>query len=292
MKAIVLAGGSGTRLHPMTHAVSKQALPIYDKPMIYYPLSVLMLAGLRHILVISTPRDLPMFQDMLGSGDRFGLTLDYAVQPEPGGLAQAFLIGDAFLDQGPACLILGDNVFYSHGLPSMLRKSAQLARGAQVYASYVPDPERYGIVSFDGAGTVTGVEEKPVNPQSNWAITGLYFYDSKVTDFAKTLTPSTRGELEITDINRMYLERGELEVEKMGRGYAWFDTGTPDSLHDAASFVQAISRRQSYKIACLEEIAMQNGWISPQETLANLPGGGKGDYAAYVRRRAEEIAHG
>ena len=292
MKAIILAGGSGTRLHPMTYAISKQALPIYDKPMIYYPLSILMLAGLRDILIISTPRDLPMFESMLGDGSQFGLNLQFAIQPNPGGLAQAFLIGEEFIAGEPVCLILGDNVFYGHGLSDLLRQSSHLTKGACIYASHVTDPRRYGVVDFDDMGRAISVEEKPENPKSSWAITGLYFYDSKVVDFSKSIQPSQRGELEITDINRLYLDRGELNVQKMGRGYAWFDTGTPDSLHDAAAFVQAISRRQSYKIACLEEIAMQNGWMTPEAILSSLPGGSKGDYGAYVHRRAEEIANG
>ena len=276
----------------MTLAVSKQALPIYDKPMIYYPLSILMLAGLRNIQVISTPRDLPLFQSMLGDGSRFGLALDYAVQETPGGLAQAFLIAERFLDGGPACLILGDNVFYGHQLPAQLQASASLTHGAQVYASHVQDPERYGVATFDAAGKAIRIEEKPQNPTSNWAITGLYFYDNKVVDFAKSVKPSQRGELEITDINALYLERGELEVKRMGRGHAWFDTGTPESLHEASAFVQAISRRQSFKIACLEEIALSQGWLTPEQVLRALPGGGKGDYGAYVKSIAETKAYG
>ena len=292
MKGIILAGGAGTRLAPMTTSVSKQMLPIYDKPMIYYPLSVLMLAGIRDILIISTPRDLGLFSNLLGDGSAFGINLSYAEQPHPGGLAQAFLIGEAHLAGGPGCLILGDNVFYGHGLPDLLAGSASLTQGAQVYAYHVPDPERYGVVSFDGEGKATSIVEKPENPASNWAISGLYFYDSQVVDVAKSLKPSPRGELEITDVNKFYLEQGSLEVCKMGRGFAWFDTGTPDSLQDAAHFVQAISRRQSFKIACLEEIALQSGWVTPDQVLARASEMGKGDYAQYLRRRAEDLAHG
>jgi len=292
MKGIILAGGTGTRLHPMTNAVSKQAVPIYDKPMIYYPLSMVMLAGLRQVLIISTPRDLPVFQEMLGDGSRFGISIEYAVQPKPAGLAQAFIIGERFLDGGPACLILGDNVFYGHGLPKLLSSSAKRLSGAQIYASYVNDPERYGVVKFDAQGLPEHIAEKPQTPLSNWAVTGLYFYDSRVVEMAKTLRPSARGELEISDINQLYLEEGDLYVEKLGRGFAWFDTGTPDSLHDAAAFVQAISRRQSHKIACLEEIAMEASWIEPAEILKQFENVGKGEYAQYVRRRAQEMLNG
>ena len=292
MKGIILAGGTGTRLAPMTTAISKQMLPIYDKPMIYYPLSALMLAGLRDILIISTPHDLDLFSNLLGDGSAFGLNLGYAKQPHPGGLAQAFLIGAEHLAGGPACLILGDNVFYGQGLPALLAGSARLTQGAQVYAYHVPDPERYGVVSFDRSGRATSIVEKPKKFTSNWAISGLYFYDSQVVELAKNLKPSPRGELEITDINTAYLRQDRLEVHKMGRGFAWFDTGTPDSLQDAAQFVQAISRRQSFKIACLEEIALQAGWISSDQVLARAADLGKGDYAQYLRRRALDLAHG
>lgn len=292
MKAIILSGGAGTRLSPMTAAVSKQILPIYDKPMIYYPLSILMLAGIRDILLISTPRDLPLFQAQLGDGSQLGIHLEFAEQPHPGGLAQAFIIGDSFLNGSPACLILGDNVFYGHGLPTQLRQSAALSQGARIYACHVHDPERYGVVTFDQHGKALSIEEKPHAPQSNWAVTGLYFYDSQVTDIAKSLKPSARGELEITDINMAYLKQGNLSIEKLGRGYAWFDTGTPDSLQDAAAFVQAISRRQSAKIACLEEIALQNQWIDGAQVLASAAKMGNSDYAAYLRRIVEEQGNG
>lgn len=292
MKALILAGGSGTRLAPMTAALSKQLLPIYDKPMVYYPLSVLMLAGLREVLLISTPRDLPLFQSLLGDGSDFGLDLYYAVQPKPRGLAEAFVIGAEFIGTDPSCLILGDNIFYGHGLQGQLITSAQLQHGAQVYAYAVSDPERYGVVSFDREGQAISIEEKPEHPRSNWAISGLYFYDNHVVEKAKELRPSHRGELEITDLNTLYLMQGQLEVCKMGRGYAWLDTGTPDSLQDAAAFVQTVSRRQGLKIACLEEIALQKGWIDAEQVLARAQTLGKGDYAAYLRRRVKEINDG
>lgn len=292
MKAIILAGGAGTRLAPMTTSISKQVLPIYDKPMIYYPLSVVMLAGIREVLIISTPRDLPAFEALLGDGSQLGMSLSYAAQPSPDGLAQAFLIGESFLDGGPACLILGDNVFYGQGLQGQVSLSASLTDGAEVYAYGVSDPERYGVVSFDKRGIAESIEEKPANPASNWAVSGLYFYDNQIVDVAKAVKPSPRGELEITDVNNAYLKMGKLRVRKMSRGYAWFDTGTPDSLQDAAAFVQTISRRQSYKIACLEEIALEKGWIDVDQALALAAKLGKGEYAQYVRRRAQEIAEG
>ena len=288
MKGIILAGGSGTRLYPATMAVSKQLLPVSDKPMIYYPLSTLMLAGIREVLVISTPRDLPMFEHLLGDGSAFGMTLDYAVQDAPNGLAEAFLIGAEFLGGGPGALILGDNIFYGHGLPELTQAAVQVERGATVFAYHVEDPERYGVASFDPAtGRALTLEEKPERPRSSWAVTGLYFYDDDVTRLAREVRPSARGELEITDLNRLYLERGDLNVAQLGRGYAWLDTGTHDSLHEASAFVRTIERRTGVKIACPEEIAFDAGWIMAEAMEERAALMGKTEYGAYLRACVE-----
>ena len=283
MKGIILAGGSGTRLHPMTIAISKQILPVYDKPMIYYPLTTLMLAGIREVLIISTPHDMPHFQKLLGDGSQWGISLSYAVQPKPEGLAQAFIIGADFVGSSPSCLILGDNIYFGHGLPELMKNARSKAAGGNVFAYHVVDPERYGVVEFDDRMKAISIEEKPVKPRSNWAVTGLYFYDERVIDIAANLKPSPRGELEITDVNRIYLERGELDVSIMGRGYAWFDTGTPDSLIEAGEFVRTLEKRQGFKIACPEEIALGQDFITDAEFDALAERYGKSDYGKYLR---------
>ncbi len=286
-KGIILAGGSGTRLYPLTRSVSKQLMPVYDKPMIYYPLSVLMLSGIRDILIISTPGDLPQFQRLFGDGSQLGLRLAYREQPSPDGLAQAFLIGADFLDGSPACLILGDNLFYGHDLSQALQRTVGRTRGATIFGYRVANPADYGVVEFDADGKVLSLEEKPALPRSNYAIPGLYFYDDQVVELARRLKPSVRGELEITDLNRCYLEMGTLRVERLGRGTAWLDTGTPDSLLEAANFVQAIQHRQGLKIACIEEIAFEQGWIDAAALRDLITRLGKTPYAEYLRRLGE-----
>lgn len=291
MKGIILAGGSGTRLYPLTIAVSKQILPIYDKPMVYYPLSVLMLTGIRDILIISTPRDLPCFEALLGDGSAFGLSLSYAAQPHPNGLAEAFIIGHDFIGSGNVAMILGDNIFFGNGLPNVCRQAASRETGASVFAYRVDDPERYGVVTFDQrTGKAMTIEEKPARPKSNWAVTGLYFYDNDVVDIAASVGPSARGELEITAVNNIYLEQDRLHVCQLGRGYAWLDTGTYDSLHDASSFVRTVERRQGVQIACPEEIALDMGWLGPQDVLRRAGVLGRTSYASYLRRLVEEYA--
>ena len=290
MKGIVLAGGSGTRLHPVTRVVSKQLLPVYDKPMVYYPLSLLMLAGIREVLVISTPQDLPNYRELLGDGSRLGMTLEYCEQPRPEGLAQAFILGRDFLAGDPACLVLGDNILYGHGLSEMLRRSASLTSGARIFGYWVRDPRSYGVVEFDDEGKALSLEEKPVEPRSNYAVPGLYFYGPDVCSLAADLKPSPRGELEITDLNRRYLDRGELEVEMLGRGYAWLDAGTHKSLIEASSFIQAIEERQGLKVGCLQEIAWTNKWITTEDFRREADAAGQSSYGEYlhqVLRRAE-----
>jgi glucose-1-phosphate thymidylyltransferase len=291
MRGIILAGGSGTRLYPLTLAVSKQILPIYDKPMIYYPLSVLMLSGIHDILVISTRRDLPAFQSLLGDGTEFGIRLCYAEQAEPKGLAEAFIIGRDFIGDGGVAMILGDNIFFGEGLSRICQKAAVSTSGASVFAYHVDYPQRYGVVSFDRTtGRALTIEEKPVEPKSNWAVTGLYFYDNDVVEIASSIKPSARGELEITAVNNAYLERGDLHVHQLGRGFAWLDTGTHDSLHEASSFVRTIEHRQGIKIACPEEIGVEMGWLEPQRVLERAARMGQNEYAHYLRRRIAEIA--
>jgi glucose-1-phosphate thymidylyltransferase len=282
MKGIVLAGGSGTRLAPLTQVVSKQLMPVYDKPMIYYPLSTLMLAGIREILIISTPCHLPLFQHLLGDGHQWGLDLSYVEQPQPEGLAQAFILGRDFIGKSPVCLVLGDNLFYGHGLPEVLGQGAQLQSGALIFGYRVLEPEHYGVVEFDEAGSVIGLEEKPKQPKSNYAVPGIYFYDSKAVDFAAHLKPSARGELEITDLSREYLRRGELKVELLGRGYAWLDTGTHDTLHQAGSFIQTLEQRQGFKVACVEEIAYRQGYIDAVQLSQLAQPLAKSGYGKYL----------
>ena len=289
MKGIVLAGGTGSRLFPATVAVSKQLLPVFDKPMIYYPLGVLMLAGIRDILVISTPSDLPRFEALLGDGSAYGIRLSYAVQDEPRGLADAFIVGRDFVGDDAVALILGDNIFYGAGLIDLVRSAAQIEKGATVLAYAVEDPQRYGVVEFDPhTGAALSIEEKPQQPKSKWAVTGLYFYDNQVFDIAAALKPSARGEIEISDVNRAYLERGQLRVERLGRGYAWLDTGTHESLHDAGSFVRTIEKRQGLKVMCLEEIALELGYLTPDDLIRRADQLGRSDYTDYLRRRAGE----
>ncbi|MDP6377882.1 MAG: glucose-1-phosphate thymidylyltransferase RfbA [Pseudomonadales bacterium] len=288
MKGIILAGGAGTRLHPVTLAVSKQLLPVYDKPMIYYPLSTLMTAGIRDVLIITTPHDNQLFRDLLGDGSQWGMSLDYAVQHYPGGLAQAFLIGRDFIGGEPCCLVLGDNIFFGRGLTGLLREATQTRRGAKVFGYWVREPERYGVAEFDACGKVIGLEEKPTQPRSNYAVTGLYFYDERVCEMAATLSPSARGELEITDLNKLYLEQGTLELLKFERGMAWLDTGTHDAMMEAALFVETIEKRQGLKVCCPEEIAWRSGWIDDEGVRALAAPLGNSGYGRYLREILEQ----
>jgi glucose-1-phosphate thymidylyltransferase len=292
MKGIILAGGSGTRLYPITHAISKQMLPVYDKPMIYYPLSVLMLAGIRDILIISTPRDLPGFRNLLGDGSSLGIRFSYIEQPSPEGLAQAFILGEEFIGTNSVCLILGDNIFYGHGFGDVLLKAADLKKGACIFGYYVNDPERYGVVEFDKSLKAVSIEEKPLKPRSNYAVTGLYFYDNSVVNKAKSLKPSPRGELEITDLNRLYLEEGKLEVRVMGRGMAWLDTGTYESLLQAANFIATLEQRQGLKASCVEEIAYKRGFIDKEKLIALAEPYKKSQYGKYLLKIASEEGRG
>ncbi len=284
MKGIILAGGSGTRLHPVTQAISKQLLPVFDKPMIYYPLSTLLLAGMRDILLISTPHDLPLFERLLGDGSQWGINLQYAAQPSPDGLAQAFIIGKEFVGGGPASLILGDNIFYSYGLSEMLQDAAQNPDGATVFGYYVADPQRYGVIEYDSAGRVVSIEEKPTQPKSNYAVVGLYFYDNQITDIAAQVRPSPRGELEITEVNNIYLRQNQLHAKKLGRGAAWLDTGTHESLLQASNFIETIENRQGLKVACLEEVAYQMGYIDADAVLKRAKELEKTEYGRYLNR--------
>ncbi|WP_200952275.1 glucose-1-phosphate thymidylyltransferase RfbA [Caulobacter sp. Root655] len=286
MKGIVLAGGSGTRLHPLTRAVCKQLLPIYDKPMVYYPISTLMLAGIREILIISTPKDVPLFKDLLGDGSDWGVRFEYAVQETPRGLADAFIVGADFIGENRCALVLGDNLYFGHGLSEELARATAVEEGAVVFAYHVTDPERYGVVDFDAEDRPVAIEEKPENPRSHWAVTGLYFYDNRVVEMARNLAPSPRGELEITDINRLYMAKGQLSVSKLGRGYAWLDTGTHDSLAEATDFIRAIEKRQGQKVGCPEEVAFSQGWISAEQLAALGAAMGKTEYGQYLMRLA------